>query len=132
MNLNYLITDRYHQDIFMPEGLQEKCKNLMKRKSPHRFTQHAKDHLSKLEDRSHRVDMYSLMDALKFLEEFPTDPFEVYTDKHKNPIKFCTRTDLTPNEDVVFVISDNKVVTFYVNDKNDEHDTLDYGLYSKK
>ena len=119
---------RYHEEIYMPPGLQERCMQIIKKNAPHHFTNHA---WNNKDDRSHNADKNQVKKALEYLENCPSKPFEIYVNEKGYPFRFCMRTKLNPTDDIAFVLQGNKVITFWVNETNDDHRTLKYWLYDK-
>ena len=116
---------RYHEDFFMPEGIQDECIRLCRQNTPHRFTYHVLKNLKK-RDKSHAIKggEKRLKKLLRKLELNWVKPFEVYADKDKHPKKYAMRIEMSESEDVIFVLSDRVVITYYINNKNDPHHTL--------
>lgn len=116
---------RYHETIYLPNQLMLKGKELASKK--HEFTEHAKSHFYD-KNKSHRVDRKLVEAALINIEKRPPDPFEVYVNNGK-VIKAVFKSSYNKTQDIIFVLSDKKVVTFYLNGKFDNHVTLNGELY---
>ena len=116
---------RYHETIYLPYNLVLDSLELAKQN--HEFTTHAKLHFND-KDKSHKVNERLVRKALIALEINPPNPFEVYTKSNK-VTKAVFKTSYDDTQDIVFVLTDRKVITFYLNGKNDNHITLNEGLY---
>lgn len=119
---------RYHETIYMPYQLVLDSLRLARKN--HEFTGHAKSHFHD-RDRSHRADEKLVRKALIALEINPPNPFEVYTRSNK-VIKAVFKTEYDETQDIVFVLTDRRVITFYLNGKNDNHVTLNEDLYEHR
>lgn len=119
---------RYHKDIWLPDNLIEECKQLVK--TPKKFSLHAYQRLNS-KDRSHKVDRGLVVASLKKIQKNPPEPFEVYTNNNGKAEKFCMRGHYK-KDDIIFVFTKKLIVTFWLNDKNDSHKTLDEELYERK
>ena len=117
---------RYHETIYLPYNLV--LDSLELAKQTHEFTTHAKSHFK---DKSHKVNERLVRKALIALEINPPNPFEVYTRSNK-VIKAVFKTSYDATKDIVFVLTDRNVITFYLNGKNDNHITLNEELYEHR
>ena len=125
----YVDEKRYHKDIFIPSEFIKQSLELAKNK--HMFSKHVMQHLFK----DNRVKKYNAtfnrtLQVLRNFEKNPVEPFEVYA-CNKHVTKAVFKTFYSKNKDIIFVLTNEKVVTYYINNKNDNHKTLNKDLYEK-
>lgn len=118
---------RYHIKVYMPNNIKSQLK---------RFT----DNLNTLKWQytAHSIDniksrWYNISDILSFINKTilkEKDIFEVYIFDNKI-IKACYRIKYN-SYDIILVLNDNKkIITIYMNNKDDEHITLNRSLYQR-
>lgn len=112
----------------MPEDLVTLSRKLV-RNHKH-FSRHSKENLNK--DWPHTAERNRVFEVLSDLQNYPVDPFEVYTDDSGRLLKYCMRTPYNLTHDITFVFSatTESIITFWLNDALDSHKTLDASLYS--
>lgn len=141
----------FHKDVFMPEGVNDICKNYQKATiSKYFLSKHFQEHLNNqaTEDRSHTYLGDIVKECLESLKTAQRDVFEVELSKDYHffkksgwfVTKYCCRIPYSADEDLVVAIRpqyedgevvDNMIVTAWINSNTDHHYTLDDSKYSK-
>ena len=73
--------------------------------------------------------MYSIINTLRHTN--PLEPFEVEV-KDNKVVKCVVRTRYDDNKDICIVFRYGIIITAYLDDINDNHETLDYSKYEKE
>ena len=127
-------TKLYHKDIYLPQDLIDQSIRQQQNTLNFAFTKHLIERIE-CKDRSHNsVTAEKVWNVLSKLKENPIVPFEVETENcngKEKVTKYVIRDKCNLFEDISIVIRENKVITAYINESNDEHFTLDTSKYSK-
>ena len=122
--------NRYHKDVYIPEvdmtslEVSTHALNVLK----WRFTPHCIDNLTVRTIRQEDILLF-----IKDLKLQAVDIFEYYKNEYNRIIKICYRISYTQNMDIILIISDEKkIITVYMNEKEDNHLTLNKMLYVQK
>ena len=121
---------RYHKDVFYPQGADDKIDALCYRLNAMNwgYTAHCLNN-ARLRIMNLEQLLYFIKNDLKLAGD---DIFEFYTDDRGNIEKLCFRIEFSKVYDIILVISSQKeIITIYINEKNDNHETLKRGLYAK-
>jgi hypothetical protein len=116
--------NRYHKKIYFPK-IQElnKFNNNINGKN----WQYSKHCLENIKYRF--IDIENLLIFIKGLKLQYEDIFEYYLINNKIE-KVCYRIKYQKNIDIILVISNEKnLITIYINQENDNHETLQKNLY---
>lgn len=120
---------RYHIKVYYPNSAKKSLRAFTEALQS-RAWQYSRHALENLKYRS-----YNVKDILLYIKGLKLDSneiFEFYSD-NTGIKKAVFKIDYKGIFDLCIVISDKKkIVTIYINSKNDNHDTLDRGLYVKK
>jgi hypothetical protein len=127
---------RYHIDVNFPKEHKKMLENFVKKINSQNFTftKHCIDRLFQ-----QVLSEQKVKEALFFIKNLTfkyANIFEYYTEvghmSNEKMRKACFRVSYKENTDIILVIGINKeLITVYVNDKNDEHITLNKNLYVK-
>jgi len=120
---------RYHKDVYIPEV--DKIRLVVSTDILNglkwRFTPHCIDNLTVRTIRQEDILLF-----IKDLKLQAVDIFEYYINEYNRIIKICYRIPYTQNMDIILIISDEKnIITVYMNEKEDNHITLNKNLYVK-
>lgn len=139
-----------HKDVFMPNEVQSTARNLQQNITGYTYSMHMKQHLQEREDRSHDYFNKIVSDCLETLKYQQREVFEVELSKDYYYFgksgwfitKYCCRIPYNASQDLVVAIrpyydkktkeidfSKNKIVTAWLNAKNDNHITVDKNNY---
>ena len=119
---------RYHRKVYFPEDSTNKLTSLCDSLNGEnwRYTAHSIDGL-----KYRAIDQKAVLLFIKDLRLEPSKVFEYYIEGSKIT-KICYRVEYTDNIDLVIVISKEKnIITIYLQDKTDDHVTLNSCLYCK-
>jgi len=118
---------RYHIKIYRPSGTDQKLKDFtdqINQKQWH-YSAHVLNHL--------KYRTMNVKHILTFIKDQTLNPdqiFEHYEDANGNIIKACYRLNYTKTFDLIAVINaDKTLITLYMNDIADQHNTLRPELY---
>jgi len=119
--------NRYHKKIFFPVSDELKNFNDDILKKQFSYSKHCLDNLKYRFINNKEVLLYIKNCTLNY-----ADIFEYY--KENNIIiKACYRINYKNNLDFIIVIDKNKtIITIYLNNKTDEHETLKQEIYNKE
>ena len=120
---------RYHKDVYIPEADKSRLEALTIELNAlkWRFTPHCIDNLTVRTIRQEDILLF-----IKDLKLQAVDIFEYYINEYNRIIKICYRIPYTQNMDIILIISDEKnIITVYMNEKEDNHITLNKNLYVK-
>jgi len=142
----------FHSDIFIPSGIQEAVTSIQKRIKKYKMSYHLREHIESPEyaDWHHDYSKQDIWDAAYSLSKNTQQAFEVelesyYKDKELlwAVTKFCCRVPKDEDNDIVLAIrpsylgkgkynysSPSLITTAWVNNKNDQHNTLRQENYS--
>lgn len=119
---------RYHKDVFFPENAK---------KSLEAFTASINNKTWKpskhcLDNIQRRVlNLEAVLSYISGLRLEASNIFEYYTTQSEDIEKACFRIEYGVY-DIILVVSDDKeLITIYLNNKEDNHDTLKHSLYTK-
>ena len=119
---------RYHKEVFTEPKHWETLKALTDYFNGMKwsYSGHCLDNI-----KSRAVDMGQLLRFIKGLRLEAGDIFEYYLDeKTSEPVKVCYRISYIPGLDIILVIGeDKKIITIYMNSREDKHETLKRELY---
>lgn len=144
----------FHVDCFIPDGVQEKVFTFQKQHTVFEFTKHLLERLeSEEKDRSHNYNKETVLKCLNSLKDNPKTAFEVELSKDFHYFgkpgwfitKYCVRIPIEGSDEILAVslrpqydkaekkyTNTCKVVTAWINAKNDNHYTLDKSKYCDK
>lgn len=115
----------YHKDIGFPESLIIPKDIILKL----RYTNHAKERMER--------DNYKLIVIPSVVKLTTDNVIEAYTEDNINLKKILIRVSYDRNRDIVLVLqpefkkSGAKVITFWLNNKKDNHSSTDKTKYTK-
>jgi len=118
---------RYHKDVYMPKKVKDKLEAHTKALNALKwqYTSHSIDNL-----KARCYDIPSLLLFIKGLQLDYSQVFEVYTNNSGSIEKACYRIDYSLFDIILVVTPDKKIITIYINDKQDKHATLDKSIYT--
>ena len=120
---------RYHKKVYVPIDSQKHLKaftDSIQGLNWH-YTPHSIDNL-----RYRHIDSRQVLLFIKGLRLDYKSIFEYYTTDTREILKACYRVNFTSDIDLILVIDKNKtIITIYINSVDDNHFTLDKGLYVK-
>ena len=119
----------YHRDIYWESWFDKGARKLVK--SDFILSKHLIEHLNNQDDK-HKIDvgkLYSIINTLRHTN--PLEPFEVEV-KDNKVVKCVVRTRYDDNKDICIVFRYGIIITAYLDDINDNHETLDYSKYEKE
>ena len=119
----------YHRDIYWESWFDKGARKLVK--SDFILSKHLIEHLNDQDDK-HKIDvgkLYSIINTLRHTN--PLEPFEVEV-KDNKVVKCVVRTRYDDNKDICIVFRYGIIITAYLDDINDNHETLDYSKYEKE
>lgn len=148
----------FHKDVFMPEDASKVAIQLNQKMTGYFLSNHFEEHLNNqdTEDRSHKYFRNAVLNCLNEMcskDRRMLIPFEVELSKDYHffgvsgwfVTKYCVRIPYDLKSDLVVVIrpqwnkekkafdlSNNMVVTAWINHKDDAHFTLDDSKYCSK
>lgn len=122
-----------HTEVWMTENHKTVAKGLQKKLNVATFSQHLFDHLSN-KDHKHDYTRQDIENVVKRIVNNPIDPFELEVTENDWGIyhitKYCVRTILNKDYDISIVVgSKNNIVTAWINEESDTHNTLDIHKY---
>ena len=119
---------RYHEKIYFPDAVMVK-ELTEKLNSKHIRWTYSKHCLENLKYRA--LDNASILLHIKNLELKAEEVFEYYIKSEKIE-KLCYRISYS-NLDIILVVSNRKnIITIYMNNKDDKHETLNPEQYTKE
>lgn len=119
----------YHRNVYWKQDFDKQSAQVIK--MVNRLSHHVWEYIdySDSEKRNFSArDIYNVIDKLKKMDNVKS--FEVKTDGHK-VIKCCVRVNFNDKKDICVVCGFGKVITVWLCNKNDKHDTLDKRKYEK-
>lgn len=118
----------YHKEVYWEDWFNESAKNLVD--SELKLSRHMNEHLDNVDDK-HDVDICKLYLIVKELKKnMLVMPFEVEVDNGK-VTKCVIRTKYDGERDISIVFRYGLIVTAYLNENVDLHNSLDYSKYEK-
>ena len=118
----------YHKEVYWEDWFNESAKNLVN--SELKLSRHMNEHLDNVDDK-HDVDICKLYLIVKELKKnMFVMPFEVEVDNGK-VTKCVIRTKYDDKRDISIVFRYGLIVTAYLNENVDLHNSLDYSKYEK-
>lgn len=120
----------YHKDVYWESYFDEKALSLVN----DRYSEHLLECLLFAPNKQHAINTHTLnriIDNIKN-KNIRYNIYEVETDKFGNVVKAVFRTSYNDKMDISIVFSCRCVVTAWLNDKRDTHNTLDNSRYFKK
>ena len=119
---------RYHRKIYFPDIEKLKKLNSSFIGKSFSYSRHAIDTM-----KYRHTDTQKILQYIKDTELNADDIFEYYKNDNGDIVKVCYRISYTQNNDIILVVSSQKnIVTVYTNEKNDDHVTLNGGIYEKE
>jgi len=119
---------RYHKKVFYPNNAKAKLTYFTEALQGLTW-QYSKHCIDNLKYRS-----YNIKDILLYIKDLKLDTKDIF-EYYKNDMgiyKVCYRINFSKNIDLILVIDKNKtIITIYINGVNDNHFTLNKGLYVK-
>lgn len=118
--------NRYHKKVYIPDNIKSKLEPFTDRLNSlnWQYSRHCIDNL--------KYRCYNIKDILSFIKNLKLNYksiFEVYADDNNKIKKVCYRVEYK-SFDIILVINKNKkIITIYINTKNDKHITLNKNLY---
>ena len=141
----------FHKDIFMPAGTQDTVADIqsyLQEDNSYRYSKHLQEHLEGEKDKSHDYLKEAIEEAIDWIKYRPQEAFEVEVqgrDGYWMVTKYCVRVRTSNRQDIILVIrpganvkdfsydmSNNLIVTAYLNASTDSHRTLDASKYCSK
>jgi hypothetical protein len=144
----------FHKDVFMPNGVNAVVATCQKNFKDYHLTSHlVMDNILNSRDRSHDYTEEEIHRCIETIGNGePLEAFEVELSKDYRYFgqsgwfvtKYCIRVPLSSTEDLAIVIrpqynnegkiqsNNNKVVTAWINARDDAHYTLDGSKYTSK
>jgi hypothetical protein len=124
----------FHIQKFLPNEVINVCLYLEKVTTGYFLSEHMKKHINS-PDFKHAITEDKIYDCLNKLKSSPVKPFEVelnIDNNHKQytVTKWVVRVSYNDNKDISIAVRGHKVVTAWLNDKNDVHSTLDLDKYA--
>ena len=145
----------FHSDVFVPDGIQEQVAKIQRNMKAYNLSLHFQEHLNNqlTEDRSHTYFRNAVMNSLNQMisnDRVTRKAFEIELSKDYRffgrpgffVTKYCIRIPYDNQTDLVIVIrpkwnkekgnydeNNNLVATAWLNNKNDNHYTLDETKY---
>jgi len=119
--------NRYHIKLGFEAGHISQLKELTEQLNNRDFSysEHCLDNL-----KYRFIDLKGILLFIKGIELDYSQIFEFYTEQ--NIIKVCYRISYNQYQDLILVLTtDKKIITVYINSKNDLHYTLKTNLYNK-
>lgn len=121
----------YHRKVYYPSELDTYCNNILKRNVPIKFSKHFENRVVNAKDKSRMINYNYLFKKIRKTKKIK--PFEVKTNEFGTVTKFCFRISYNKKKDVIVVMSCkedcNCLVTAWLNNKEDNHETLDFRKY---
>ena len=119
--------ERYHKKVgFKPEhirGLQDITEQLNLKNWD--YSEHCLDNL-----KYRAIDLKGILIFIKGVELRAEQIFEYYSED-KNIVKLCYRIGYNNLQDIILILTpDKRIITIYINSKDDLHDTLKKELYN--
>jgi hypothetical protein len=117
---------RYHKDLYFPESDKVLLLKAINRLNFLRFktSEHSFDRFNE------RLELSQIGDIFKQLSFNYSDLFEYYKEGQEI-IKLCFRISLNSQKDIIFILNSEKlIVTVYLNNKGDNHFTLNPKNYT--
>ena len=118
---------RYHKDVYIPEADSVRLEAWTERLNAGKwqYSRHCCDIL-----KCRTISLNAVLLFIKAVKLNAKDIFEYYTDENNSFVKVCYRIAYTSGVDIILVIGeDKKIITIYMNEKNDLHYTLNKSLY---
>ena len=119
----------YHRNVFWKQDFDRQSAELIR--TVNKLSRHVWEYIdnSNSERRNFSArDIYHIIDELKKMDNVKS--FEVKTDGHK-VIKCCVRVHFNDQKDICIVCGFGKVVTTWLCNKDDKHNTLDKRRYAR-
>lgn len=127
----------YHKDVYMPNEMIECALNRQKNinvKACLMSSHLKKDHIDNV-DKKHNYTAEDIEGTLNLIKARPVKPFEVGMSLDKTYMKkYAVRIKLDDEYDISIVINakGTKIITAWVNNREDTHKTLDPTRYEQK
>lgn len=124
----------YHKDIYLPQCLINQAICQQQTTDEYMFTNHLKNRINCCDKSHNQVSAKKINNVLNKIKQHPIIPFEIETrtiDGLEIVTKYVIRDKCSDSEDIIIVIRNYKVITAYINDSNDNHNTLNYSKYEK-
>jgi len=118
---------RYHKEVCFPEEYERDLEILTNElnNKDFRFSEHCLDNL-----KYRAIDIENLLRYIKTLELKKEWIFEYYT--YKDEItKICYRVEYELYDFILVLTNQKKIVTIYINSKEDKHETLNKEIYTR-
>jgi len=128
--------DRYHKEIFFPSWYEESLKEFIKEivsTGPLTFSMHCVEKVSEYTTQFGKVFFQNLLKSIRRGVLDPEKVFEFYATKGGKITKVCFRYsfDKLPVDVVLVISSGGVLITMYVINADDNHETLNKKLYKK-
>ena len=112
----------YHREISWNNDFDIQSKNLIV--GEYKFSRHLEEHLKKDNyKKSYNVSKNKLSTIIKHLQHTDVKPFEVEV-VNNNVTKCVVRTSYDNNQDISIVFRKGLIVTYWLNNKTDNHNSL--------
>ena len=118
----------YHKDVFWLDSFN--AKSLVLIKSVKRLSNHLWEHIDKHTQIRYNIDVAKLYLILNSINESNCYPFEVET-TDDIVTKCVIRCEYDESRDISIVVRNGFIVTCFLNNKWDVHDSLDRSKYEK-
>jgi len=123
------MTKLYHRNVFWKKDFDRQSAELIR--TVNRLSHHVWEYIdySNAERRNFSArDIYHVIDELKKMDNVKS--FEVETDGHR-VTKCCVRVHFNAKKDICIVCRFGKVITTWLCNKDDTHNTLDKRKYTR-
>ena len=117
----------FHKSIYWIPQFDIQSKQLLL--SVKRLSNHLYDHIENSDKPRYDVSIEHLYNIVQGLCSQDIHPFEVEVDCNNKVVKTVIRTPYDDNRDISIVIRYGYIVSAWLNDKNDNHISLDRSKY---
>lgn len=122
-----------HSSIYMPKYFKSIAINQQRRLKDCSISNHFKtDHSIENRDFKHNISEVELISLVNSLAYKPVEPFEIEISKDNGKVilsKQVIRVNYKDNNDVSIVLRGNKIITAWLNKRDDVHLSLDTNKY---
>ena len=119
----------YHREVFWRPQFDIQSKQLLL--SVTRLSNHLYDHIENSNQPRYDINIETLYHIVQGLCKQHIQPFEVEVDDNNKVVKMVVRTSYDDDRDISIVVREGFVVTAWLNNKIDKHETLDVNKYYK-
>ena len=120
----------YHREVYWLPHFDSESKQLLL--SVTRLSNHLYDHIENSNKPRYDINVPTLYLIVQGLYDKDIKPFEVEVDYNNKVVKMVIRTSYDNDRDISMVVRDGLIVTAWLNNKLDKHNSLDYSKYINK